>query len=117
MMSYKIITTMTEVKDYSKLILSVTSDDGDSFWVMYEFFLDESTDEPFASGIRDILKNKDVRTSPIMLYVDSDNHSAFKDVLEGIVCTEIKYNLFQNDWVEDCNDFLVLQVHLAKRYH
>lgn len=117
MMSRRNTTMTTEVREYSKLILSVTSDEGGSFWVMYEFFFDESTDEPFASGIRDILKNKNVRTSPIMLYVDSDNHSAFKDVLEGIVCTEIKYNLFQNDWVEDCNDFLVLQVHLAKRYH
>ena len=110
-------TITLDTKSYSKLILSVTSDNHESFWSLYEFWDNESLEEPFYSGIQKYLDRENIHTSPILIYVDSDNNNLFKDILQDIICTEIKYPLFDNSWVEYCKDFLIMQVHLTRRYN
>jgi len=110
-------TTILNTKGYSKLILSVTSDNYESFWILYEFWDNESLKEPFYSGIKKYLSREDIHTSPILIYMDSNNNNPFKDILESIINTEIKYPLFDNSWVEYCNDFLIMQVYLTRRSH
>lgn len=104
-------------REYSKLILSVTTDNHEGFWVQHDLIWPKDSLHPeFTKGINEYLAREEI-ISPIMVFENAQNHNFFKTALAAIINLEIKYPVFDNSWVEGVTDFVIIQVQLARKYH